>query len=238
MALVLGTNAGFVTAEPTLDPGGASNLSQDGAARAMKHTIPAGKDKITKVGWYHGNTSAAGDYEIGLYAHDSGSDLPGALLYSTIAVSSGTTEGWKSQAVDWDVVPETTYWIAVQLDSVSGASNIDYVNTSSRVSIDVAISTLKNPWVSDGVTDPQMIAIFGLVDASAEYVDISGTITGTSELSGALEVSSVVDLSGTIAGTSALSGALTIAANWQATGYDTTRRIVAAGNDSFYYEDI
>lgn len=164
MSVVLGTNAGFVTTAPVADPTGAL-LTLDNAARSLKHTTPAGTSKIVKVGWYHSGTSTAGDYEIGLYAHNEGTDKPAALLYSTTPVTSGTTEGWKTQVVDWAVNPSTIYWLAVQLDAVSGDSKIDYESSGGRSSIDVGINTLQNPWVDDAMYS-YILALYGEVEVS------------------------------------------------------------------------
>lgn len=236
MAVVLGTNAGFVTVAPTVNPTGDSQ-GQDGAARAHKHTTPAGVTKITKIGWYHGNTSNAGNYELGLYAHNVGTDLPGTLLYSTVAADSGTNEGWKNQVVDWDISPETIYWLAVQLDAVSGSSTIDFAQTGGRTSIDVGIFTLQNPWVSDDV-QAYIHAIYAVVEAGVEYFDISGTIAGTSNLSGTLSLSDVVPVAGIISGTSVLTGTIILSSDWQIGEEIPTKRLIQIGNNALYYEDI
>jgi len=78
------------------------------------------------------------------------------------------------------------------------------------------------------------------------YEDVSGTIAGSSSVSGALTVDTIVDISGTINGVSSIVGAagvgsspnIIISPDWQTTSFENARRLVIAGNDSIYYEDI
>jgi hypothetical protein len=236
MAVVLGTNAGFVTVAPTVNPEGSTH-GQDGAARALKHTTPADISKITQMGWYHGNISNDSNYELGLYAHDAGTNLPGALLYSTVATLTGAAEGWKTRTVNWDVNANTIYWLAVQLDAVPETSDIDYAVTGGENSIDVGITTLQNPWVSDG-TAPYIEALYAVVEAGTTPVDISGTIAGASVVSGTLAVDTVVLLSGVIIGISAVSGSIIFSSNWQIGSEIPTKRLIQIGNNALWYEDI
>ncbi len=178
MAVVLGTNAGFVTVAPVADPFG-SSFGVDGSARAHKHTTPAGLDKISEIGWYKNNVSNVGDYELGLYAHVVGTDLPGALLHSTVATTSGNAAGWLTQAVDWEVIPETIYWLAVQVDNVSGSINLDYTATGNRDSIDTGLAALPNPWVN-AAASTRILAIYAVAEASIIFSELSGTISAVS----------------------------------------------------------
>ena len=164
MALVLGTNCGFVTVAPVADPNG-SNVGGDSAARAHKCTTPAGISKITEVGWWHDDYTA-GPYQLCLYSHNAGTDLPDALLYSTDQANCGSAPGWEVDEVDWDVGPETVYWLALQIDGVTGDVRYDYEATGGRASIDVAISAPQNPWVNDAILE-YILAIYGVVSEAA-----------------------------------------------------------------------
>ena len=128
MALIIGTNCGFVTLEPSGDPEGSTNAIIDYNARATKFTSPAGATKITKVGWYCDNATEEANFEIGIYSAD-GEVVPGEAgtrLYVTSTNAKGTDAGWKSATVDWNISPETDYWIAVYLDNTATGTNINY----------------------------------------------------------------------------------------------------------------
>lgn len=69
-------------------------------------------------------------------------------------------------------------------------------------------------------------------------VDITGTIDAVSGMTGTLSLSEYIGLTGTIDAQSGMTGTLTVAANWNTATLFATKRIVAAGNDKIYYEDI
>lgn len=238
MAIVLGTNAGFVTEAPDADPGG-STTTQDLTARAHKDTTPAGITKITEIGWWCDTFSEEANFEVALYSHDAGNDLPENILYSDIVNAKGTTPGWKTVAVDWDVSPETTYWIALQLDNTSTATKINFTTTGGRTSVDVAVSALQNPWINDGVTD-YIMTIYAVVEAAVVYADLVGTGGGIGDGSGILTKTLMANLVGTGGGVGGGSAALLVS-GFPSEGAGVSRaykRIVAAGNDRIYYEDI
>jgi len=238
MGLIYGTNCGFVTETPVDDPAvTATNL--DGHAIAIKAVAPAGATRITEIGWWHNNNANAGNFEVGLYSHDAGSDIPDTRLYVDNTNARTLAEGWDSVEVDWEITEGTTYWIAIQCDVVGGDVKTDYQNDGiNRRSLDISTASLPATWSADA-TSNYAVAVYAVYDSGGEeYVDIAGTITGAGSLSGVLAVSNVVELAGTITGAGSLSGVLTIAANWQPTDYEIGRRVVAVGNDSFYYEDI
>ena len=63
MALVIGTNCGFVTEAPVADPEG-SDVRIDILSRAQKHVAPAGATKITEIGWYCGRATEEENFEV------------------------------------------------------------------------------------------------------------------------------------------------------------------------------
>ena len=130
MAIVLGVNAGFVTESPVDDPG-ANNTTIDFEAWVIHDISPAGVVKITEIGWYCDNATQETNFEVGLYAAD-GEVVPGeagTLLYSDITNAKGTTAGWKTVAVDWEISASTDYWIAVQVDNTSTVTLSDSEET-------------------------------------------------------------------------------------------------------------
>jgi len=150
MALVLGTNCGFVSVAPEADPDGTATTS-DAYARAIKHIAPAGATAITEIGWWSDNNSVETNFEVGLYSHHAGNDKPDARLFVDDTNAKGTGSGWKTVAVNWEITEGTTYWIAIQIDQHTGDTKIDYQNAGapSRGST-VSAASLANPWTAGG----------------------------------------------------------------------------------------
>jgi len=146
MAIVTGTNAGFVLTAPTVDPVGTSESLGDSAI-GIKVTAPAGVNEIKELGWYQSlasNTSE--DFEIALYDHDSGNDRPGNIVS---AIGRGTTilntVGWYSAVIAaFPLVAGATYWIVVQC---AATNNYDEATTGGlrRVTL-TGQSSLPDPY--------------------------------------------------------------------------------------------
>lgn len=76
------------------------------------------------------------------------------------------------------------------------------------------------------------------IHTGASYIDLSASIEDTSEISGTLEIDMYIALSANLEDTSEISGTLTIGINWKADITASTKRLIALGNNSLYYEDI
>ncbi len=216
MAIVIGTSAGFVTAAPSGDPNGGSSTAQDTTSRAIKDTCPAVLTKISEVGWYCNNATPEANYEVGLYSHDAGNDVPLNRLFVDNTNAKGTGAGWKTATVNWTITPETVYWIAIQLDNTTPNSAIDFETTGSRTSIMTSQSSLAHPWNSAGIT-AYIMAIYAKVEAGVTYSELAGTIAAASSVSGNLGSTSVgLDPTTTV----------------------FTKRLIVAGNNRIYSEDI
>jgi len=236
MALILGTNCGFVTEAPVGDPGG-TGTTRDGYAGAMKVVTGAGVTKVTEIGWWSDNYSEETNFEVGLYSHDVGNDKPNARLYVDDTNAKGTAAGWKVVTVDWDVVAETTYWLAYQIDNTSTATKIDYKTTGGLRDSFLAAATLPATWGASNENADYLNAIYAVAGSGITYSELSGTIVGVGAASGNLSSDSISELSGTIAGVGAMSGNLgsvlvDISSNIN------YKRLVVAGSNGFYYEDI
>lgn len=134
MALVLGTNCGFVTTAPTSDPGGTNPyFNMSGTARVIKDTTPSNSTKITEVGfWCDAIYGLSVNFEVGLYAAD-GESVPGEageLLFSD-TTNTLSSSGWNTVPVDWEVSAETDYWIGIQVDDAGGTIYLNYSSTGS-----------------------------------------------------------------------------------------------------------
>jgi len=257
MALVKGTNCGFVTEAPVDDPS-IGSFTADIGAHAFKDTSPAGASRIIEIGWWCSNATEEANFEVGLYSHDAGNDLPDVRLHVDNTNAKGTNDGWKTVAVDWAISSETTYWLSFQLDPTATATNVDYGSLGGELySIASPAATLANPWVSAG-TGAFLLAIYAVYEVGGtpvnivgtiaatssmggtitvlEVVELTGTIAASSSISGALTVTAITALTGIIAGTSGMSGSITVSSIWQSDNIATTKRFVAIGNNSLYYE--
>jgi len=124
MALVVGTNCGFVTTAPTSDPGGMKS-TRDYYATSMKVTT-TDAITITEMGWWCDNATEEANFEVGIYSHDGDNNRPLTLLKSDTTNAKGTDLGWKVvTGLDWDLSASTTYWIAFQLDNTATGTDID-----------------------------------------------------------------------------------------------------------------
>ena len=175
MALALGTNSGFVTSAPSADPTG-TGTTIDGSSVVTKHTSPANAVKITSIGWYRASGTNAANWEIALYAEAAG--IAATRLFVD-ATNSSTSNGWLVTAVDWDITPNTAYWLGLQMDAHSGNSSVDAAATLG-VGSDVMTgqTTLNDPYGGGAAADADgMYAIYALVAPIS--ADITGTITAS-----------------------------------------------------------
>ncbi len=174
MALVLGTNSGFVTVAPTADPA-ETGATIDGNAVVTKHTSPANSVLITEIGWYRASGTNTANWEIALYSDLAG--VPTSRL-AVDATNSTASNGWVTTAVSWAITPSTPYWLALQMDAHSGSSSVDGAASGGAGSDLFAASTLADPYAGGLVADADgMYAIYALVAV------ISAAVTGTATAS-------------------------------------------------------
>lgn len=169
MALVLGTNSGFVTVAPTTDPGG-TNSSFDARSKVTKDTSPATAVKITEIGWYCDNATEEANFEVGLYAAD-GAVVPGeagTLLQVSRTNAKGTNAGWKKVTVDWTISPSTPYWLGAQLDDTATLTNMNLGSGGSGRDELTSQTTLPNPFGGGAPGDAAgMMSIYAVWEAAA-----------------------------------------------------------------------
>jgi hypothetical protein len=161
VAVVLGTNSGFVTVAPTADPNG-TGVTIDGNKAVTKHTSPSNVVRITEIGWYRASGTNTANWEVGLYADSSGT--AGARLFVD-ATNSTASNGWLTVAVDWAISDSTAYWLALQMDAHSGSSSVDGEITGGAGIDILAGTTLDDPFGGGAVSDADgMYAIYALVE--------------------------------------------------------------------------
>ena len=165
MALVIGTNVGFVTVAPTADPGAPSTRSIRFQRFALRVIAPEGATKIVEIGWYCSAATSDGETDVGLYSHNSGDDNPEELLGSA-TFSKGTDEGWKSAVVDIAITEGTTYWIGAQADFGTGSgTNIDRnssADAGEKVDHNANANSLPNPWGTTADSQELLYAIYAV----------------------------------------------------------------------------
>ena len=120
MALVIGTNIGFLETAPTTDPEGSATFTCDGVGFALKDTLPATATTITEIGMYVNNSETNGqNWEVGMYDDNVGSpDAVIGSLNQTNTLSSGI--GWKVVTglnINVSAEQSNAVWIAFQIDN-------------------------------------------------------------------------------------------------------------------------
>ena len=169
MVLTLGTNCGFVTVAPTANPStGGSQI--DDRAFAFKDTSPATAAKITEIGWFCNTASEEANFEVGIYAHDSGNNKPDTLIVSFTTNAKGTGLGWKVvTGLDITISQNTDYWIGVQLDNVTTTTFLPTASDSgaNKFAIKVSQTSLPDPWGTSALENNFLAGIYVVWEAAA-----------------------------------------------------------------------
>lgn len=174
MALVIGTNCGFVTVAPTSDPSGDGDDTMSTRALALKDTSPSGATKITEIGWWSSNATEEGNFEVGIYDHNVGDDEPENLLSGVSRTNAkGTNAGWKVvTGLNITISPETIYWLGVQLDSTATFTDIDKNSSipGERWVGIISQTGLPNPWGTSSFTiDNSLVAIYAKIETPSTF---------------------------------------------------------------------
>ncbi len=186
MVVVLGTNAGFVTTAPTSDPTGTES-GIDTFAMAMKLIAPSNAVKITEMGWYCQNATQASNYDIGIYSHNETDNEPEARL-AVATAAKGTTAGWKTAAIDVDLIPGNTYWLAIQVDDTATQTKMDFTSDAAvrKAILYPTQTTLPSPWGTSNefASTLQIISVYVLYVTTKPEVktNIGNTWKDTAEI--------------------------------------------------------
>ena len=164
MALVLGTNCGFVTTAPTSNPSGTADMGVSNRVVALKVTSGGDALSITSIGWWSDVSNAESNYEVGIYDHDSNNDRPKDLLYSVTTNAKGTGAGWKTSTglSGWNLDASTIYWIAVQVDKATPETKMDTSADTGEQFDWGGATTLTNPWEETSTVSNRIIAVYAV----------------------------------------------------------------------------
>ena len=182
MALVLGTNCGFVTVAPSADPGG-SAFSSMNTAFVTRDTSPATAAKITEIGWWCNNATDEANFEVGLYAAD-GAVVPneaGTRLFVDTTNAKGTDAGWKRVSVNWVIDSSTDYWIGVHIATTSTLTQADRA-TSGFAGYDLRDeqANLPNPFGGGNLSDSNgMFAFYAVWEVAPTNINPKVKVSGT-----------------------------------------------------------
>ena len=178
MALVLGTNIGFVTTAPTSDPEG-SNSTVDTQAKGFRDTSPSTAIKITEIGWYCDNATEEANFEVAIYDHNVGNNEPDNVVGSISRTNAkGTSAGWKVvTGLSIPISASTIYWIAVQVDNTATTTNTDR-GGSGRFMSKSSQTTLLDPFVSGSAGAVSIVASYAKVEAVASSATDNMNIIG------------------------------------------------------------
>lgn len=167
-------------------------------------------------------------------------DLPtGGDLTSGSIAGSGITVGSPGAFIDVPVTPyalsdATVYAICCRVDSISCSWRVDNSSPSYGGGRGVSSTNSGSSW-SGGSWD----SMFEIHGSSGSFSELSGTIAAASTVSGNLDVSVFSALSGTIAAVTTVGpaslGSLVVGMDVKTA---TIKRMVAAGNNQFWYESI
>ena len=127
MALVFGTNCGFVSVRPTSDPATVDSSACDGYHLALKHTSPSGSYILTEIGVYLSGVYTGGTYKVSLYSDNAG--VPGTEQAGfPLATQSTTTDAGQwyiYSGLSFALVSNTVYWMSTGHVDVAGGPRID-----------------------------------------------------------------------------------------------------------------
>ena len=184
MAVVIGTNSGFVTTAPTADPAASATVI-DNLAMAISDVTPALTGSVSEIGWFCANATQETNFEVGIY-EDNGADLPGDLISSYTTNAKGTGSGWKRVTVDITLSENTKYWIAVQVDNTATTTFVDFTALAQKRSIDNSSTQLVDPWVNEGVSTTNAMAIYAVVEtlniAQSTSIEFNNGLITTAKL--------------------------------------------------------
>jgi hypothetical protein len=172
MALVKGTNCGFVTVAPVADPAGANTLTIDDRAYGLKDVAPAGVARVTEIGWWCDTATEAADFDVAIYSHDAVNNRPDAFVGSAINNAKGLAAGWKVvSGLNIAITPGTTYWIGVQVDNTATATFSDATSTvGEKIDYKISQSALPNPWGASSGSGTYLCAFYALYETASPAV--------------------------------------------------------------------
>lgn len=171
MAVAIGISAGFCASTPTADPTG-SPYTVDGQQIATVDTSPSGSNEVTELGFYQSQfNNDAAEYSCGLYSHDAVNDRPNALIssQSTGQSTTASTQGWYAYTgLSISLTASTTYWVAVGMEAVSAANNLDFSGTGKfrqNNHVESSPSFLSDPFGSPESSFSVIASIFAKYEA-------------------------------------------------------------------------
>jgi len=241
MAIVKGTNAGFVTSSPSADPAASDNFeAAKKRSLANKDVTPAQDVTITEIGWWCDNTGDDVNYEVGIYSHDSTNNVADELLSVSRTNAKGTTAGWKKvTGLNISLNASTTYWIAIQCDDDPGGwatCDLGYMGSGSDdkclyTANDGADATLLDTWPATSSLNKYLWAIYAVYEEEEEEINAVGTGYNWSVGNGAVTYHNLVYATGQGFGWSVGQGAVTNILLASATGYNWS---VGTGAVTYY----
>ncbi len=174
MAVVRGTNCGFVIARPVADPEGLTSDASS-CSLAFKDTSPADATRVTEIGWWCDNVTNDKNFEVAIYAHNTDDDNPEAIVGAKSDTNAkGTDVGWKyATGLDIAISPNTIYWVALQLDATSSSTWTNKTNDATAKTdknIGDAGLTLLDPWGVSSGTYERRCAIYAVYETEAPPV--------------------------------------------------------------------
>lgn len=162
MALVNGTNCGFVLVAPTADPEG-TNFTATNNLVSGRFQLTTPNQRVTEMGLYVDNATAAETIFIGIYSHDSTNNKPDVLLVSG-SFAKGTTSGWKSGSISYSPSAGVNYWLATAMTDGEATSGNNAANAG-EFYVGRATFQMPDPWGAAEDTGNQLMGIYARYEA-------------------------------------------------------------------------
>ena len=202
-----------------------------------------------------------GTATVEIYANSSDLPTDGVLATSTVDCSAWSTSYAEHEFVFSTpyTLPATTKYVMVM--KTNGANSTNCIEFG-RITPGLYTSGTAGYYVGGWAVDPggrdylfktysnvaeEYIDITGTLETSCsisgtlgvfDVIDLTGTLVASATITGTLSLASIIGLTGTLTVSASIAGTLTISSNWQTENFKTTKRIIAVGNDSLYFEDI
>lgn len=258
----------MATLKDSFEPGSGQNelSAYLGGTRRYCQTFLAGSNyDVSQVAFYmwKQNANDANVFYCYLYALDGSNKPTGSALASGQITLASVPNGIGSK--DWVTIAFASSYSLTSGTSyglVTYCPDADYTDVAVQVDSNVKYTNGLQWYSSDGTNwaDNSRDQYFRTYEESFTYVDVSANIDGSGDITGTASVSDVIDASaglsgsGSIVGTSSLTTYIDVSASiigagsiigtstktleWQNENFISVRRLVVAGNDSIWYEDV
>jgi hypothetical protein len=140
------TNAQTTTSIGRLVAGGGVFQNVDNQIITKKVTTgPSDSGTLSSIAIHLSSIGVASGVKVGLYAHDAANNRPGTLIAATSTSTSGSV-GWNLIPLSAPVANNTTYWIAINIESPGTGVSYDYCGGCGGEATSTYPRAFSDPW--------------------------------------------------------------------------------------------